>query len=191
MKIGITLNEVLRDFTGQLSYVYSKYIEEHDIEKNPVTDWDLIKSFEFKDTHALNTFIYTEAAMEIFAHADQLHNNVVTKLNLFISNMNDEEHEVHLISREGDKARSATLFFLSKLGFTGDNLKFVLDTSKKWDDMDVLITANPKALDTKPEGKVSVKIKSTYNDDSEADFEYDTIIDLFNNEEEFLNKIEG
>lgn len=190
MRIGITLNEVVRDFTGQLAYVYSKYIEEYKIEENPVTDWDLIKSFKFKDDHALNTFLYTEAAMEIFAHADQLHDNVITKLNSFITNMVDEEHEVVLISREGDKARCATLFFLSKLGFTGDNIKFVLDTAKKWDGVDVLITANPKALAAKPEGKIAIKINSTYNEDSECDFEFNDIVEIINKEEEFLNNIE-
>jgi len=185
IKIGITLNEVLRDFIGQFAYTYSKYKSEIDLRETPVTTWDLLEFFNFKDIKELNHFLHTEASLEIFGHADQLHTNVVTKLNSFISNMIDEEEcEVVLISREADKSIPATLFFLSKLGFTGNNIKFVTDYTKKWDDVDILITANPQALRAKPEGKISVKIKATYNEDVEADFELDSIVSLFDDENE-------
>jgi hypothetical protein len=35
-------------------------------------------------------------------------------------------------------------------------------TLKKWDGIDVLITANPKALESKPEGKISIKVNASY-----------------------------
>jgi glycine cleavage system regulatory protein len=76
-----------------------------------------------------------------------------------------------------------TLFFLSKLGFTGNNIRFVLDTAKKWDGIDVLVTANPVALQAKPEGKISVKVSASYNQDVEADYTIETIMELFDNEE--------
>jgi hypothetical protein len=34
-------------------------------------------------------------------------------------------------------------------------------TLKKWDG--ILITANPKALESKPEGKISIKVNASYN----------------------------
>lgn len=189
-KIGITINEVLRDFIGQFAYTYSKYINEIDLNETPITNWDLLSFFKFNSMVELNKFLHTEAALEVFGHADQLHDNVITKLNSFITNIIDEEeHEVIVISREANKSIPATLFFLSKLGFEGNQLVFITDYSKKWDDVDILITANPIALANKPEGKISVKIKTTYNKDSKSDFEYDSIIDLFNNEEDFLKKI--
>lgn len=191
MIIGISLNEVIRDFVGQFAYTYSKYVEEIDLNETPITNWDLLDFFKFKSMAELNTFLHTDAALEIFGHADQLHDNVITKLNTFITNiLDEEEHDVVVVSREADKSIPATLFFLSKLGFSGHNLRFVMDYTKKWDDVDVLITANPITLKNKPEGKISVKIKSTYNADVESDYEYDSILDLFNNEEEFINKIE-
>ena len=56
MKIGITINEVLRDFIGQFAYTYNKYIKEIDITNEDVTSFDLIKHFEFEDTNKLNRF---------------------------------------------------------------------------------------------------------------------------------------
>ena len=185
MRIGITLNEVIRDFIGQLKYVYGKYYHK-DMEDVEIEDWDLLKYFKFPSEEKLNEFLYSDAPMEIFAHADQLHTNIGPILNRFISNINDEEeHEVIIISRDAHKSRPSTLFFLSKLGFTGDNIRFVMDTSKKWDGIDILVTANPIALDTKPEGKISVKINASYNKGVEADYELDSILDFVNNEEIF------
>ena len=191
MRIGITLNEVIRDFIGQLKYVYGKYYHE-DLEDVVIEDWDLLKYFKFPSEVKLNEFLYSEACMEVFAHADQLHNNVVTILNRFIADINDyEEHEIVIISRDAHKSRPSTLFFLSKLGFTGDNIKFVMDTTKKWDDIDILVTANPIALEAKPEGKISVKINASYNKNTKADYELDSVLDFIDNEEMFNKIIEN
>jgi len=190
MKIGITLNEVIRDFIGQFKYVYGKYYKA-DLDEVDVDEWDLIKFFPFPNETKLNEFLYSDAPMEIFAHADQLHNNIGTILNKFISEINDdEEHEVVMISRDAHKSRPSTLFFLSKLGFTGNNIKFVTDTAKKWDDIDILVTANPIALEAKPEGKISVKINASYNTDTEADFSLDSILDFVTDEVTFNEIVE-
>ena len=190
MKIGITLNEVIRDFIGQFKYVYGKYYKE-DLEKVNVDEWDLIKFFKFPNEKKLNEFLYSDAPLEIFGHADQLHNNLGTILNKFISEViDDEEHEIIMISRDAHKSRPSTLFFLSKLGFTGGNIKFVTDTAKKWDGIDILVTANPIALEAKPEGKISVKINTSYNEGTEADYSLDSILDFVNNEEQFNEIIE-
>ena len=190
MKIAITINEVLRDFTGQLSYIYNKYVDrDFSLVDTPVTEWDLLEYFKFKDTKELNSFLYTECSYEIFGMADQLHDNVIAKLNEFMVDVNDyEEHEVILISREANKSIPATLFFLSKLGFSGNDIKFVKNYEDKWDFVDVLVTANPIALETKPEGKISVKIDSMYNKDVESDYTLLDVMELFNNEDK-LEKI--
>jgi hypothetical protein len=184
-QIGITLNEVIRDYVGQLKYVYKKYYGE-DLEDVKVEDFDLASFFKFDSQEAFHEFLYSESPMEIFAHADQSYKNVGPILNSFINDINDyEEHEVILLSRDVHKSRPATLFFLSKLGFTGNSIKFVLDTKKLWDDVDVLVTANPVALDSKPEGKISVKIEATYNENTESDYTLESILDFINNEEQF------
>ena len=184
-RIGITLDEVLRDFIGRLKSVYGKYYN-IDLEDTDIDDFDLLKFLKFKDEKELNEFLYVEAPMEIFAMADQAENNIMPKLNRFIDDINDfEEHEVTIISRDAHKARPSTLFFLSKLGFTGNSIRFLNDTSKMWDYVDILVTANPIALKTKPEGKTSVKINSSYNKEIEADFELDNIFQFIEDEKKF------
>jgi hypothetical protein len=109
---------------------------------------------------------------------------LMNHFNNFLTDIEDEgEHEIILISREVEKSIPSTFFFLSKTGCRIKNIKFVLNYDEKWDDVDVLITANPKTLELKPSGKISIKVKSSYNKDVVSDYEIDSILDFINNEE--------
>lgn len=189
MKIGITINEVLRNFTGQLAYTYEKYIGDIDIKEEDVTNFNLIEFFKFDDAKKLNSFLYLEAPLEIFGHAGQTSDGLMNHFNNFIIDMKDEgEHDIELVSREVDKSISATFFFLSKTSCRIDKIRFVKTYADKWDGLDILITANPQALEAKPSGKISVKVKAPYNKETPADYEIDSILD-FINDEELRNKI--
>jgi hypothetical protein len=184
MRIGITLNEVLRSFISQVAYTYDKYIKETKLTEKDITNFNLLEFFEFEDKNKLNNFLYLEAPLEIFGHADQISDGIMNHFNEFLMEMEYEgEHEIELISREVNKAIPATLFFLSKTGARPNKIRFVKDYSEKWDGVDVLITANPLALEAKPNDKISVKIKTSYNTGSKADFELDSILEFFKNEE--------
>jgi hypothetical protein len=100
----------------------------------------------------------------------------------------DGEHEIELVSKEANKSNPSTFFFLSKTGCSANKNRFVKDSKKEWDGVDMLITANPDALKNKPSGKISVKIKSSYNKDVSADFELNSILD-FIKDENLRNKI--
>jgi len=181
MKIGISINEVLRDTLSQLDYTYSKYIsgQETTITKDEITSFDLLNHFNFESNKDLNRFLYDEASLEIFGHADQMYENLMTKFNMFLVDIDEEEeHIIELVSREYLKSIPSTLFFLSKLGCRATNIRFVKQYDEEWGDADVLITANPTALKNKPKDKVSVKIKAPYNSDVIADYELDSIIDF-------------
>ena len=179
MKIGITLNEVLRDFIGQFHYVYEKYKGETEFELFDVNTFDLMEQYGFSSKLELNTFLYKQASLEIFGHADQKEENIFLHLNNFLMDMEDEsEHEIYLISREVNASIPSTLFFLSKTLCKAENLKFVREYDDKWDHVDVLITANPIALANKPEGKLAIKINHPYNKDVEADYEFDSLIEI-------------
>ena len=189
MKIGITLNEVLRDYIGQLNYTYEKYIGDSGITEEEVTSFNLIDFFKFDDINKFNTFLYLEASLEIFGHADQMSDGLFNHFNNFLMDIKDDgEHEIEIVSREIDKSIPSTYFFLSKTRYKIDKIRFVKDYSKKWDGLDVLITANPQALEAKPSGKISVKVKTSYNKDVPADYEIDSILDFIKNEE-FRNTI--
>ena len=115
MKIGISINEVLRDFIGQLVYTYDKYIGETNLTEDDVTNFNLIEHFKFDDINKLNSFLYLEAPLEIFGHADQMSDGLMNHFNNFIMDINDDgEHQVELVSREIDKSIPSTYFFLSK-----------------------------------------------------------------------------
>jgi hypothetical protein len=53
----------------------------------------------------------------------------------------------------------------------------------EWDGIDILITANPIALDNKPDGKISVKVKSPYNSESTGTYEVNDIMELITNDD--------
>ena len=179
MKIGISLNEVLRGFIEQLAYTYNKYVADTNITEKDVTNFNLIEFFKFDDIDKLNSFLYLEAPLEIFGHADQLSDGLMNHFNEFLMEMEDDgEHVIEIVSREVNKAIPSTLFFLSKTGCRVQNLRFVKTYDSKWDGVDVLITANPKALEAKPAGKVSVKVKTNYNKDVQADYEIDSLLDF-------------
>lgn len=191
MRIGICLNEVLRDTLSQIAYTYKKYINEN-FDENVLDgdlDSDLLKTFPFDSKDELNYFLYVEASLEIFGHADQLYENLFTKLNNFITDIEDEEeHEIILVSREAAKSIPATLFFLGKLGANFKNIKFVNNYSAKWDEVDVLITANPEAIKLKPDGKISVMVECPYNKNCDSDYKIKSIIEFIDSEE-LRNKI--
>lgn len=193
-KIRISLNEVVRDFLGQMITVYDKYIleEESGLTQADIINFDLSEHFDFQSLNHMNGFIYSEAALEIFGHADTSSPHISSGLNEYVMNMIDEGHEVEIVSREVNRAIPSTLFFLSKIVSTAPNLVFVKNNEDEWGDADILITANPIALANKPEGKVSIMIKAPYNADSEADFVFDYALELFKSEkmsEEVVERI--
>jgi len=184
MKIGITLNEVLRDYVGQLAYTYDKYVGENGVTEEDITNFNLIEFFKFEDINKFNTFLYLEAPLEIFGHADQMSDGLMNHFNTFLMDIkDDEEHEIEIVSREIDKSIPSTYFFLSKTSCRIDKVRFVSDYASKWDGLDVLITANPQTLEAKPSGKISVKVNTTYNKNVVADFEIDSILDFIKNED--------
>lgn len=198
MKIAISINEVIRDYIGQFIYTYEKYIvpelekdgkkvSEVDIED--VTSFNLMDHFEFEDINKLNTFLYKEAPLEIFGHADLMSDGLMIHFNRFLNDIkDDEEHEIELVSREVDKSIPATFFFLSKTACLIDKIRFVKQNEDEWGDADVLVTANPQSLLNKPNGKLSIKVKSNYNHDVKGDYEIESLLD-FINDEDFRNKV--
>lgn len=188
MKLNISINEVLRDFIGQLVYTYDKYVGVQKVQETDITSFDLNKFFKFENIQELNKFLYFESALEIFGHADVTSKGLMNHFNYLIEEMVDEGNEVTLVSREANKSIPSTYFFLSKTGCRIANVKFVKDSKNEWDDCDILITANPDALLHKPDGKISVKIESSYNHNVSGDYELKSILE-FIKDESLRNKI--
>jgi len=190
MKIGITIDGVIRDFLTKFELVYDKYFPvEEDTPKRSIDSLDLLEYFTFSGgTTDLNKFMYVDAALEIFGHANEKKLNSVEHLNQLHNLLEDMGHTPIVISKELNNSKPATLFFLSKLSAKINNIIFIQEYDKKWDHVDILITANPITLNTKPVGKVSIKVINKYNKNVKADY---TIVDLKEllNDKKTLQKI--
>ena len=157
--------------------------KEYSVTENDVTSFDLATIFGFKSKEEMYKIFYEDAALELFGHPDQLHDNIMNKLNtLYLDILDDEEDiEFVIIERSVSRAIPGTFFFLSKLECEIPNIRFVHEYEDMWNYVDTLITANPIALESKPKGKTSVKIKAPYNTDSVGDFELDSLVDFIEN----------
>ena len=85
MKIGITLDGVVRDFITKFESVYDKYHPVEEGEETPERDIDslnLLEHFTFTGgTDELNKFLYVDSSLEIFGHAGETKLNSVEHLN--------------------------------------------------------------------------------------------------------------
>ena len=72
----------------------------------------------------------------------------------------------------------------------GFSILFRCNYEKKWDYVDILITASPQTLDSKPDDKISIKVINHYNKDCNSDY---TVIDLKEllDDKKMLEKILG
>lgn len=173
MRIGIDINNVLRDTLSKIEQVYEKwYIENPFLEEtdfkyeiiSQVTTLNLSSHLKFPNEEHLYNFLYKEYTMEIFGHAPSMEYTTMNDLNDFYLDMRDE-HEILIVSDEIGKSKPATLFFLSKFGCLIESIKFYSESTKKqmWDSIDILLTANPDLLLNGPEKKVVIKYQTSYN----------------------------
>jgi hypothetical protein len=173
MKIAIEVNGVLRDTVKKIEQVYEKFYVENTLNEkrdfeyailSPITSLRLQDHLKFKDNDELYDFLYTEHCMEIFGHAPSTEYSSFIDLNDFYVDMRDN-HEILLISDEIGKSKPATLFFLSKFGCQIEKIvfysQFTLQTV--WNEIDLLLTANPDLLLNHPTDKKIIKYNTNYN----------------------------
>ena len=99
--------------------------------------------------------------MEIFISIDGVLRNTIHKIAY-----ENKEHNFTLVGLdELGKAKPATLFFLSKNGFLGNNIKFIRseDIKDNWSKCDLWVTDNKDIIDSCPEDKSVIKFNTTYN----------------------------
>ena len=185
MIVGITIDGVVRDFITKFESVYDKYYpveegdeteEQEEVKERVIDTLDLLEHFHFKEgEEELNKLLYVDASLEIFGHAGEVKLNSVEHLNQLHNIIEDMGHTPIVISKELNNSKPATLFFLSKLSTKVNNIVFVRDYDKKWEYVDVLITANPTTLNSKPNDKISIKVINHYNKNCNSDY---TIVDI-------------
>lgn len=192
MKICFTLDDVIRAKTVQIGKIYKRNINgDIDLDSLDFSTNDYQEIFSFKTKADWQKFLYSDYAYEIFGEAPVTTKGVDKEFNLWLIGLQDidEEIEVSLASPfEFNASIGFTCFFLSKIASRVRELYFPVDSSEIWDKCDVLVTADPKLIEEKPEGKICVKINMPYNNDLEADYSFDSLSDALK-ENNMLKKL--
>jgi hypothetical protein len=204
-KIGIDINGVLRDTIGKFTQLYEKHLidssdepfagntyeldmsgntelielENESFEYKQMSDVDsleLDKHFSFRSKEELFNFMYEEYAMELFGHAPSTEMTTFNMLNDLYYELRDE-NELLIVSSEIGKSKPASLFFISKFGCLLEKVLFFSDITKNnmWDQVDILLTADPILLLEKPVGKTVVKFNTSYNKHIESEYEISSL----------------
>ena len=171
MEIFISIDGVIRntiqkfDFHHKDSYLDSESedVFEYDITE-PIQNDNLLNSYKFQSQEEFEYFLFVEYPIEIFGHAGLSYSTTFTDLHKMI--FDNPEHNFTLVGLdELGKAKPATLFFLSKNGFMGNNIKSIKteNLDENWNKCDVWITDCKKIVDSCPSDKVVIKFNTTYN----------------------------
>ena len=175
MEIFISIDGVLRNTIQKFDYHYNESYLADDVELEedntfeygvvePIQNDNLLNSYKFESKDEFEFFLFMEYPIEIFGHAGLSYSTTFTDLHKLL--YENQEHNFTLIGLdELGKAKPATLFFLSKNGFLGNNITFSKsdDINKLWDKCDAWITDNKQIIDLCPDEKTAIKFNTTYN----------------------------
>lgn len=173
MEIFISIDGVLRNVIQKLTYHYSEeYLNVEFDEKTefeyeiiePIKNDALLEHFKFQSKEECEHFLFIEYPIEIFGHAGVSYPTAISDVNKLI--YTNKEHNFTVIGlNQLGKSKPATLFFLSKNGFMGNNIRFISseDIGKEWDKCDLWITDSKEVINLTPTHKKSIKFITNYN----------------------------
>jgi hypothetical protein len=155
--------------TSEDNFKYEKLSE--------VTTLNLNDHYTFKSSEELFNFMFEEYAMELFGHAPS------TEMTFSFNMLNDlyfdlrDDNELLVVSREIGKSKPSSLFFLSKFGCLLEKVVFFSDitTNDMWNQVDILLTADPMLLLDKPTNKIVVKYATNYNKNIDSENNINTL----------------
>lgn len=158
--------------------------------KSEVTSLNLFDHFAFPSLEDLYRFMYEEYAMSIFGHAGSSEYSTFHDLQDFYIKYRNE-HEILIVSDEMGKSKPSSLFFISKFGCEIEKIKFYSQTTinSMWNEVDVLLTANPDLLLNYPQNKIVVKYQTQYNKHVSSNYQISTLKDFDKTIEEILKKL--
>jgi len=153
---------------------------------SPVTSLNLLNHFTFPSKDDLYNFLYEEYTMELFGHAPSSEMMTFNMLNDIYHNLRDK-YDLLIVSDEIGKSKPSSLFFLSKFGCLLEKVFFYSEITKNnmWNEVDILLTANPDLLLNKPSNKIVIKYETEYNQDVDSKHSIKSLSEF----EDKLNKI--
>ena len=201
-RIAIDINEVLRDYIRQFANMYKKVVNpSFDVSYEEIDDFNLINIFPFYDemgnvdNYIFNRFKYEDCAFEIYGRAEAMDRTLPADFNLWtqntMRNFEDENlPEIIIFSPfEMNLSIQSTLSFLARFGIRLREIHFPTDSLSMWDKCDIMITANPKLIQNKPEDKVCIKINAPYNKETKGTYEFNSMLDVIHDENNTLVKL--
>lgn len=198
IKIGITLDDVIRAKTDKFFEIYKKYVnEDFDYDSLSLTTNNLYELTKFSGKKEYNKFLYEDYTFEIFGEADMVEPLLDKKLNLWHISLNDNENideEMELIltnPMEYNASIGYSYFFLSRMATRIREVYFPLDSDTTWDKCDILITADPKLLRSIPNNKVAIKINKPYNKEINGEniLSFDSLADFISDNGNLENAV--
>ena len=87
MRIGITVNGVLRDTLHKIIKVYNLY-NETDLKVDDIETTNLLEHLDFETEEEFFDWLYVECPMEIFGNSPSTSDNVFNELNKFYKELN-------------------------------------------------------------------------------------------------------
>ncbi len=164
MKIGISINGIVRDLHTKIKAVHEKYYESKI--SGSLTEKNMLSKLDFENEDKLLDFLFEEAPMEIYGHAKEVSPNLIRGINELVLRRNDIS--ITLISDEVGRAIPATYWFLAKFGSQVKNICFIKQKDKKniWENFDIIITNDEKIIKNKPENKILVSSRNFKNVDT-------------------------
>ena len=207
-RIAIDINGVLRYTIGKFDQLYEKHLIEKNEDQflgqtyeldmsgnteiietsednfkyeklSEVTTLNLNDHYTFKSSEELFNFMFEEYAMELFGHAPSTEITSFNMLNDLYFDLRDD-NELLVVSREIGKSKPSSLFFLSKFGCLLEKVVFFSDitTNDMWNQVDILLTADPMLLLDKPTNKIVVKFNTSYNKQISSEYEISSLSDF-------------
>ena len=155
-----------------------------------VDSMNLSNHFAFPNNDELYSFMYQEFPMQIFGHAPSSEMTSFNDLNdLYHKYRND--HDLLIVSDEIGKSKPASLFFLSKFGCLIEKVKFYSNQTIKsmWDEVDILLTANPDLLLNQPQNKLVIKYETKYNKQVSSSYTISSLKELDSMLENILKQV--
>lgn len=154
--------------------------------KSDVTSLNLMDHFSFPSKDDLYSFMYEDYTMELFGHSPSTEMNTFNLLNEIYYNLRDK-YDILIVSDEIGKSKPSSLFFLSKFGCLIEKVLFYSEMTKNkmFDEVDILLTANPDLLLKKYEDKILIKFETEYNKHITSEFTIKSLSEFG----DILNKI--
>jgi len=190
IRIGIELNDVVRNINKQILKYYQKDIDPSlDLDEVDEKD-DVFKYAKFDSNKSRNEFIYIDYPYEIFGCAKTMTKDLQVEMNNWLNeltNYEDDNVEIYFYGlNEESLTIQSSYFFLSKIGTRVRKVIFPRDLNDLAKDTDVIVTANKKVVDflDGKKGIYSILINNNINSEckDKTNANYDSLSDVIKDE---------